>query len=322
MLGQAWALDAQVDDRHRDIGVPGHIRHQTPTARFHSLTPHSSPDTTAFLQAFTPDEFHDAPLVAVSNLLSLEALSISEDALLLALFRYLASLVHVPPYPLAWTPSDRERIQPYLLIFIPLIRPLSLSPHVFLRYVEPLHILSEQQLIAKYRFDVIAAAHLSSCDASPHPPMSLTHMRTLYPTPSARRAVVAGLRGRAVIAESAHPYRAGRDDVVAVTTSPWAPRMLFEFDRRSDIGAGASLTFYADAKCAVVTHRWRELWGPRRASRSVKRLVFDGVAAFVMLSVAPDAKPRWGWKVLAVPLLRDDDFVHACGEPGRSSPPS
>lgn len=286
---QGWSLDSGYHP----------TKHESSTTKFESLTPLSPNHIKVYLQAFTPYDFRDAPLIAVKTLLSFSALSISEDDVFHAMFRYVCATAGVPRSPLAWTSEQRERVHAELHLLLPLIRVFSLSSKVFVHHVEPLQIFNEAELIAKYRFDA-----LQGSDSMPR--MTFSRVRGLYPHMEMCRGVFNGLRGRTVVAESSHPYLGGLKEIVKVCTSEWASHMRLEFDRRSTIGQGASLTFYLDEDGSVIIDRWERLWVNK--TQGVKVMVCDGCSVFVGLKTTADAKPEWGWKLFATPLIRDDDY--------------
>lgn len=265
---------------------------------FQSLNSNSPRHVHTYLQAFTPPDFYDAPFKAVAMLLSFNALSLPEDDILMAMLCYVCKRANVPTTPKAWTTQQRTSVLPELTTLFSSIRYLSLTTSNFLHVVEPLALLSDTQLIEKYRFDAL-------CNASSDP-LSFALVSKWYPL-ERRSTVMSSSRGTPVIMESAHPYEPGWA-VAHVSINSWAPHMLIEFDRRTRIGPGASLKLFADREQNAVIADWHDMWHHHGERHSIKWLVCDGADLYLRIECEDDAQPDWGWKLIAMPLVREDDF--------------
>lgn len=282
---QGWSLDGRYQPSN----------HQTPTARFESLTPESPRHVKVYLQAFTPLDFHDAPLVAVKTLLSFDVLSIPEDDVLRAVMEYVCKRLDIPMSSKIWTSEQRENALGYLQDLIPLIRYLSLTTDTFLHVLEPLELLNQVQLINKYRFD--ALTRFSS--------QKLTFKAICYFYHSAkeRRGVIQSLRGMPVLLQSTHPYRPEKP--ICIQTDSWAPHMLVEFDRRTDILPGTSLELCTDSDGFHTLENVDQQWLHKS---TIKSTVLDHNTVYVHVKNLPSRPLRWGWKLFAIPLVYESDY--------------
>lgn len=302
---QTWSLNPQLDLRP----------HQTTTARFHSLTPTSPTPIKVFLQAHTPADFTDAPVVAVKTLLSFPTLSIPEDDILLSVLRYVCGPAHIPHCPIAWTSKERAQVFPVLHELLPNIRILSLSTRVFLRYYEPLDVLDGHRLLGKFRYDALcrAAKVKSNGDDLETGHLSFRSICRYYRGMQTRREIFASLRGLSVIVESPHPCRGGTELVTEVRTAEWAPRMLLEFDRRTQTASDVSLHLCSRKHPSLdKNQQWSKMW-PHQ-SHGVKFMVWDSPLLYIELKSQLNAKPVWGWKLLATPLIQDEDLDYIFNE--------
>lgn len=298
------------DDRHQSVvqgwSLDGRYqpsKHQTPTARFESLSPQSPHHVKVYLQAFTPLDFHDAPLIAVKTLLSFNVLSIPEDDVLTAVMRYVCNRLDIPTSLKSWTLQQRERALPHLRDLIPLIRYLSLSTDTFLHVLEPLELLSQSQLINKYRFD--ALTRFSSQK------LTFDTICYYYRSVEERRQVIQSLRGISILVESAHPY--SPEKPVRVQIDAWAPHMLIEFDRRSDMLPGTCLDLCTDSDGFNAFEGHSD--EPWLHKSTIKTMVLDRNTVYVHGGNFPSMSLRWGWKMFVVPLVYESDFERpASGE--------
>lgn len=235
-------------------------------------------DLQSFVQTHTakilthPELLHEPPRV-LKYVLAQNSLTVPEDDILNTVLAY-AQQRHNPQI-------DAEN--QILKELLPLLRILSISTQVFVRVLEPLQLLSESQLIAKYKHDALTR-HGEGWNSLHYRP----DIRTI--------------RSVATVAESSHPYYVGHDEMLQqVQTHPPATRTLVEFDRRCSIGRGASLTFYGDAEATVVIGTWRHLW--RGRGRSIRVWVVDASCFWVGLRCSFDGISCWGWKLMATPLF-------------------
>lgn len=284
---QGWSLDGRYQP----------LKHQTPTARFESLTPQSPHHVKVYLQAFTPLAFHDAPLVAVKTLLSFDVLSIPEDDVLRAVLEYVCKRLGIPASSGIWTPQQRKHALFHLQDLVPLIRYLSLSTDIFLHVLEPLGLLSQPQLINKYRFD--ALSRFSSQK------LTFSAICSHYRSAEERRQVIRSLRGVPMVLESPHPYRPEKS--VCIQTNSWAPRILVEFDRRTDILPGTSLELSTDSAGFHVLDNQSDHQHWLREG-TIKSMVLDHETVYVHVKPLPSSHPRWGWKLFAIPLVYESDY--------------
>lgn len=104
----------------------------------------------------------------------------------------------VPRSAQCWTAEHHERAVPYLQALLPLMRLMSLSAKLLIEAVEPLQMLKDGVLIAKYRFDALQASEGL-------PPMTMSRIRSLYPESDKRCELLAGLRGKVFMSESLRP---------------------------------------------------------------------------------------------------------------------
>lgn len=272
--------------------------HVSPTAKFESLTPNSPTHVKSYLQAYTPCDFRDAPLIAVQTLLSFDALSLSEDDVFNALFRYVCRRASIPPTPIAWTPQQRQLVTPELSTLLPLIRLYSVSVKLFLHIIEPLQLVSEAQRIAKYRFEAFKRTLL--CKTG-----SFNDLFCIYDNQVIATDLFSGLRRRTIIEESSHPYRPGSNVVSPVYNSNWATDLHLEFDQRSVIGEGARLM-------VTSSHKGRSILSslqPKKGTVFKVSLASSSSIKF-HLEVKEDATPQWGFKVLATTVFKGENVYH------------
>lgn len=271
---------------------------QTRSRRLHSLTPTSPAWLHIYFQAHTPHDFEDAPTVAVQTLLSYPALSLDEDTLFHALLRYVARRNGLTNLPQNLTQQLIHLLKPLLAIFVPSLRLLSLSPRLVAHILEPTHLLDEHLLLEKYRFD--ALTRQLACGST----LTNAQLCSSFPEISHRNKLYNMFRGRAVIAESEHPYHQGEDEIIEeICVGEWASQMCIEFDRRSSILPGATLTFYRDRDATDVLAYWHLMWNQNSQSEDVKSMVVNDCRVFVGFKTNVDATPAWGWSLFAVPLL-------------------
>lgn len=283
---QGWCLDGRFQPSE----------HQTPTARFYALTPQSPNHVKVYLQAFTPLDFHEAPLVAVKTLLSFSVLSIPEDDVLTAVIRYVCRRLSLSTSHEIWTPLERQQAVAQLRQLIPFIRYLSLTSHMFLHVMESLGLTDEIQSINKYRYEALAR-QLSR-------KLTFEDIYFYYGSPEERKAVVNALRGNPVILQSRHPYRL--EEPACLKTNSWAPRMLIEFDRRTDVLPRRNMELCVDLEGTQKLEGWDDnIW---LRDGTVKTLVLDHDTVFIRVSDSPELKNRWGWKLYAIPLVYDWDY--------------
>ncbi|CAN8075964.1 unnamed protein product [Agarophyton chilense] len=289
-LRQGWAIDASHPAQLviNANNILEHLRalpENPPHSRWvRDLYSYIQTHTTKIL---THPELHEEPPQVLKHVLTQDCLLASEDEVLQTVITYSKECGggkncarHLE------TSEENESFA--LKCLIPLVRILSVSTKVFVRDMEPLQMLSETQLICKYRHDALAREDDS--DVNKVQPRFSRHL----------------VRGSATVAESTHPYYVGHDELLEeVRTCPSGYRTLIEFDRRCCIGEGATLTFYADSEATVVLGRWRDLW--RGRGRPIRVWVIDTSRFWVGLRCAFDGVACWGWKLVATPLLSEEE---------------
>lgn len=272
-------------------------------------------DVESFVQAHTEDVlssplFLRASISAVQHILSLPSLASPEDFVLSRVIQYAVDAAHVQTAaPALWTAEEREIVLPILLQLFPFIRMLSVSTKQFVLSIEPMKILSTEDLIRKYKFDAIARQLGAEGGRNPES-YSLGTIKRFYKDVSTRREILEqGLRGSVAVAESAHPYYEGELEVLEeVSVVPWAPRVVVEFDRRTNIGLGGRLAFYKDANGQQLIGTWHGMWPSNR--HGVKSFIVDSHKFYVGFSSCFfDDLVSWGWKIFVKPLFRPEDFV-------------
>lgn len=229
-------------------------------------------------------------------ILCLRDIAISEDDLLRSLLRHALQLTGVlAQSPTQWTAEERALVHPLIVDLIPLIRIQSLSTKAVLTLLEPLEIVSEREICAKYKYDALFAQIQSF-------PLNIE----LYADGSEKKErieIQKRRRGTLCMAESSHPYEAGEDEAIdRVSVSSWAERTYVEFDRACDITEGAHLTFYRDPDASNIIATWSQLWGSGRRKKGIKALVIDSNIFYVGFKTSIESKPAWGWRLLATPV--------------------
>ncbi|PXF43464.1 hypothetical protein BWQ96_06757 [Gracilariopsis chorda] len=283
-LRQGWAIDAS-------HGAQSVINANNILDHLRAL-PENPPDSQwardlqSYVQTHTakilthPELLREPPRV-LKFVLAQNSLTVPEDDILHTVLAYAQERQNAESSAVAQSSDEGENEE--LKDLLPLVRILSLSTEVFVRVLEPLHILSESQLIAKYKHDALTRDGEG--------------WNTIHCRPD-----IHAIRILATVAESTHPYHVGHDEMLQeVRTHPPGTRTLVEFDRRCSIGRGASLTFYGDAEATIVIGRWRDLW--RGRGRPVRVWVVEGSRFWVGLRCAFDGISCWGWKLMATPLF-------------------
>lgn len=313
---QGWCVDMTHPSRHilSLETIFDHLSNLYPTHEAESTAKKSwIRDVESFVQVHIEEvlstkNFIRAPMSAVQRILSLPCNNTTEDFILERVLKYAADAANVlADSPAFWTEDERELVLPVLLQLFPYIRIFSLSTDEFLHTVEPMKILDTQELIQKYKFDALAR-QLNNEGTRNQEGHSLASIKRCYKEPKVRREILyQRLRGSIALSESAHPYYEGEGEVLEeVAVTPWAPRVLVEFDRRSCIGIGAQLTFYRDPDARDVIGTWHDMWP--RGRHGVKSFVVKGHRLFVGFRSCFCEETKWGWKMLVVPLFQPQDF--------------
>ncbi|KAI0558935.1 hypothetical protein FGB62_178g043 [Gracilaria domingensis] len=288
-LRQGWAIDAS-HPAQMVINANNILEHlrtlpdNPPPSRW-------ARDLFSYVQTHTskilthPELLNEPPRV-LKHVLRQDCLMVSEDDVLHAVKAYAKEYGGNANSAEHSRAGEREKYA--LECLLPFVRILSVSTKVFVREMEPLRMLSESQLISKYKHDALARAGDSHVGKSRYRPNNLS------------------IRGSVIVAESTHPYHVGHDEMLQeVRTFPAGCRTLIEFDRRCFIGDGATLTFYADSEATVVLGRWRDMW--RGRGRPIRVWVIDSCRFWVGLRCAFDGIACWGWKLVATPLLSEEE---------------
>ena len=200
----------------------------------------------------------------------------------------------------------------------------SVSPDLFVRYVEPFIHASVETIIDKYRYDAFRRNVTCGCaDKSTEACLCAERDKQLAHVFKPHLA-----RGRVVVSESVHPLRPRRHvgesrdsgvEIREVRTSLHARQMRVEFDMRTDVCKGVpfegryvsgELTFYADDNCTRVIGGLGGRHGDAREdARGITTCVLPGWRfwlAFREWETCEGAwQSWWGWKIFVEPLFDD-----------------
>lgn len=309
-LPPGWTIDASHPSStylHEDSALP-YLEAHLSQAPSDAILDFIAANTAA---VFASPAFLTASPDALAAVLAHESLSLPEDAVLASILRRAtAQTGTLSPRPALWSPDEREAMLRVLAPLVKHVAFLSLTPSVFLRFVEPLDLLSTATLTAKYRHDALVIEALAA-GRSERDVVVETYgtSAALRPPPGNGPRV----RLRSAFTESPHPYEpADENELERVAVDAWAGRVVVEFDRRSCVGEEARLSFYADSAGQVVLGDWAKLWRDEGVEASGRKfVVFDSHHFWVGFKcpATPAKGFKWGWKLRATPVIDDD-----CGE--------
>lgn len=207
----------------------------------------------------------------LQTLLELPAISCPEDVLLDAVLSHIAAVHGFSSTTTAeWSSIERIRAVATIRALISSIKMGSLSVRAVLRAIEPLQIVSDEELLTFYR-----AAALGE------------HRKDV--------------RGALRVVEGEHPY--SHDDngtVDEIHMNSGCTSVLVEFDKRCEILNGADLVFFADAEGKREISRWSSGWTWR--GTGIRYLVVDFPLFYVEFRCAEGVATGWGWKMQVTPL--------------------
>lgn len=219
-----------------------------------------------------------------------EDLNASEDEVWDALVRWACAQSGISPAKKVSVMSggERQHLVEHLGLFLRpgRMRILNLSATTFAHEVEPLGLLSTQELLLKYRFD--AAKDVAGFELA---------------FPRSCLDFLTRIRRRVFTFESAHPHACGVDRKVPVTLPTWATKVRIDFDSRCELGQYAELSFFQDEACStmlsILTDTRRERWNGHMPQLSVA----DGLtlhlpsSRFWFTFYSPgNFAARWGYK--------------------------
>lgn len=257
---------------------------------------------------FDSSTFLGTSLTCLQAVLSHPALSLPEDAILLHVMRYALHRTGVgvgSANPALWSPDERNLMMPVLSKLVPCLALMSLSALFFLRYVEPLELLSVESLTFKYKYDALLTETLASGRSEREMVLEMYEGSASFclpPTSTHPRA-----RPGTAVSESAHPHESGNEnELERVSVAKWTGKVLVEFDRRSCVAADARLSFYGDSAGRALLADWSHLWrGGGVEAGGRKYVVFEGYEFWVGFKcpARPEDGHKWGWKLRVKPII-------------------
>lgn len=175
----------------------------------------------------------------VKYIVKQEDLSASEDIVWKALLRRAFHKAGVPLDLAADQLSEQELrdVGAFLRDFARpgMARFLNLDVLTFAQEVEPFEIVSDEELLLKYRFE--ATANTATFE---------------HAFPYEQIEFLTRIRMRTLFFESdSHPHRCGVREKTAVVLPSWTKRAEILFDPKCQLGRYSDLSFYEDDKCAV-----------------------------------------------------------------------
>jgi hypothetical protein len=253
--------------------------------------------------------FLQTPVPVLQLVLSYPCLSLDEDKILDNVMRYVKHHTGVDCSNVCLLSDDeREAIRPLASLLVPSMALMSLSTAAFIHRIEPLQVLSIEELTWKYKYDALRAEALSVGRSERQMVVDMfcgssCLVRDAYERmPWAREAYV--------VSESAHPYEVGgEEDLELVAVAGWAGRTLVEFEPRSCVAPDARLSIYGDSDGRKVLADWSQLWRKGGVLPGGRRfLIVPGNKFWIGFKCPARAmKPLWGWKLRARPVVDVDD---------------
>jgi BTB/POZ domain/BTB And C-terminal Kelch len=185
------------------------------------------------------DEFYSLPPEAVSLIVKQECLSASESEIWHALVRWACLRASIPVRASVSETSEEEKCQlcEHLREYLRpgFIRILNLDTVSFAAEVEPLNLLSDEEVLLKYRFDATA---------------DLLPFEDAFPLP--RSEFLSRVRQQIAFYQSPyHPHPRGITEKVMVVMPSWTRQIHIDFDQRCRLGRYAELSFYTDEDCSA-----------------------------------------------------------------------
>ncbi|KAA8490937.1 hypothetical protein FVE85_9829 [Porphyridium purpureum] len=236
-------------------------------------------------------------LAAVRLVLSLENLGCSEDDLWYFIYDWArAQCGAESDVPALWHPQQRVQILELLnkLVRPGLLRTLHLSTALFVREIEPLGFLDEDEVLHKYRCDALRAEFPENEAYK----LIEQHYRQppLFTFETFRERVRAGF----VVYETGHPHRINEKWTQQVTLPFWASHTLVQFDFLSSLAQGAELSFFTDARCSdegkIASFAFE-------FANSSKYLVIDRAQFwFRFVSLGIEYGNQWGFRMKCMPV--------------------
>lgn len=183
--------------------------------------------------------FDSASLSVVMHIVKQEDLSASEADIWRASVRWAACQSGVPRHMAvsAMSGLQRQRVCEHLRVFLRpgYLRILNLDVKTFAHELEPLGLLSEREILLKYRLE--AAAKTLPFE------LSFPHTRLEFLT---------RVRHRTLVVESkSHPHPRGVSNKFLVELPSWTTSARVVFDPRCKLGRYADLSFFQDEGCSV-----------------------------------------------------------------------
>lgn len=203
-----------------------------------------------------------ASAIVLQQLILQEDLNASEDEIWDGLVRWACARCSIMPAKRVSAMSGLER-QKVVEHLMPFMRPgklriLNFDASTFALEVEPLGVISTEELMLKYRFD--AAKDVVGFDSA---------------FPGSWIQFLTRTRRRMFVFESVHPHACGVNSKVAVRLPSWSTKVRIEFDPRCELGQYAELTFFQDEACStmlsILTDTRRERWNGHMPQLSISK---------------------------------------------------
>lgn len=243
------------------------------------------------------DEFICLPRATVEYILRQEDLGVTEGDLWAALVRWACIQASVAAFLKVseMDGEERERVRESLRPFLRagLVRVMNISVSVFAREVEPLGLLSAEEVLAKYRYDATAETDVF-CDAFP----------------LGRLQFLSRIRQQSIVFESSHPHAQGATEKFEVVLPSWTKMAYLTFDSRSKLGRYAALEFYENIFCAealasldsiLAAHRVAMRSDPSLSNEASFRIP---LRRFWFAVYAPSSfPPAWGYSFRVRPSI-------------------
>jgi hypothetical protein len=252
-------------------------------------------------QILSRDEFVSLPAEAVSSIVKQENLSASESEIWYALVRWACVRASIPVRVSLSNASQEDlcELRLHLRQFMQpgYLRILNLDVGCFANEVEPLGVISNEEVLLKYRFD--ATAELVSFDNA---------------FPLARIEFLSRIRQRTALYQSiSHPHQRGVTEKIMVCMPSWTRQTHVDFDLRCRLGRYADLSFYRDEDCSEKISSLHSVLAAHRVS--ARRAEIDShtnryprlslpLRRFWFMFYAPgNFAPGWGYAFWVTPSI-------------------
>jgi BTB/POZ domain/BTB And C-terminal Kelch len=245
-------------------------------------------------------EFCALSLPVVLRIVQQEDLSASEKDIWFALVRWAcvrASVrdnLSVSQMDASERARTREHLRPFLRPGY--LRILDMDCTTFAKEVEPLDLISEDEVLLKYRFGAGMASKMLFEVAFPLPQFDF----------------LLRIRQRPMRYEStSHPHPTGVSQQVVVSLPLWTRRAHITFDRRCELGRYSDLSFYEDDACESKIASLESILAVHRVSRRVTNAfsvdepsLSVPLRRFMYTFYAPtNFAPQWGYAFCVRPSI-------------------